>query len=88
MPLPVCVLPAALAELLPYFAVAVLLSCALNPYCREVISDLNDQVQQGLLAFGQYVTSGIAAIQGLLSTSTKHRAPSTEHRAPRVVVNW
>jgi len=67
---PVCILPAVLVELLPYLAVAVLVSCAVNPYCRAAVGDFYDQWQAGAIEFRQYVASGVAAIQQLLSSAS------------------
>jgi len=66
---PVCLLPEVLVALAPYLAVAVLVSCAVNPYCRAAVGDFYEQWKAGAIEFRQYVASGVAAIQQLLSSA-------------------
>lgn len=62
-----CALPAFLVELLPYIAVGILISCAANPSCRDEVSYLYSQYQQGALEFSQFIAQGIESIQRTLS---------------------
>ncbi len=67
---PVCLLPEVLVVLAPYLAVAVLVSCAVNPYCRAAVGDFYEQWKAGAIEFRQYVNSGVSAIQQLLSSAS------------------